>query len=87
MYEARIEYDWNHTSSIMWIVHKMNADPKRGKKLTPNDFHPGKTSAKERTPSEPLTPESVEMLKQAFGATEVKVISAAEKPSTQDGTV
>lgn len=40
MAEGLVSAQWNHTSAILAMLANINRDPKKGRPLTPADFHP-----------------------------------------------
>ena len=74
MVQARTEYDWEHTSHLLWIHAEMNRDKKkRSKPFEPSDFSPIKKPRRRH----PLQKGSIGALK-AF-AKKVTVIDASKR--------
>ena len=40
MAEARQQDNWNYAASVMALLANLNRDPKKGRALRPQDFHP-----------------------------------------------
>ena len=40
MFEARREYDWSHTSSVMALIANVNRDPDKCDPFEPDEFNP-----------------------------------------------
>ena len=63
MAEGHGREQWNHTSSLMWIIAMVNRDPKKGRKPKPEHFNP--YAGKRRRPKE-ASREELAMLRQAL---------------------
>jgi len=40
MVDAKRRDEWNHTASLMALMVNINRDPKKGRAVKPDDFHP-----------------------------------------------
>ncbi len=49
---------WNHTAAVLAMLANVNRDPKKGRALTPRDFHPMAAKGEE-----PVFKGDVKMLK------------------------
>lgn len=64
MSEARGEFEWQQTSSLMAIVANIMRDPKKGKAVSPDDFNPYSQKKKKHSQAVPIVP--IDVLKQIF---------------------
>ena len=65
MAQARQQDHWNHTASLMALLANINRDPKRGRALTPADFHPLQNVRRQTQTEKPLKGQ-IGMLKAVF---------------------
>ena len=61
LFAEQAKSEWNHTALLAHYVCEVNRDPKRGKKLKPEDFNPW--TAKESKASNRLTADNIRLLK------------------------
>ena len=47
MAEARTDYEWAQTASILALTANCHRNPKKGRAFTPADFHPAKRKRKD----------------------------------------
>jgi hypothetical protein len=62
MVDAKRRDEWNHTASLMALMVNINRDPKKGRAVKPDDFHPFSGKQKSGGKGIPLTKSALHAL-------------------------